>query len=297
MNNYKRSKIFGKKEKFNFFIIVCLVIGVISAIYLTMKLSTSENTLADNKSENTIVQNSMKSDKELNVNENVMDNAIQVKDSLNDSSIVSDNVIDNNLKNSTDDSKLANNVEKSDINIDNKVNNNSIDKNVSEKEVAKNEQEVAKQDDLNETAAVSSNKSISFIAPVDGSLIRGYTTDTIFSKTLNSWRTREGIDFKAENGANVVAALGGVVEKIDNDLTERGEYIVINHDGGFKTMYTNLDDEVKVVSGQKVKQGEVIAKVGNTSGNYSNEDYGTHLNFVMYLNNEQVDPTEYMSLK
>ena len=148
-----------------------------------------------------------------------------------------------------------------------------------------------------ESAQVSTSGNISFVSPVEGAVIREYTNDTIYSKTLNTWRTREGIDFKAEIGSPVVSVLDGVVEKIDNDLTERGEYIVIKHEDGFKTMYTNLDEEVKVVIGQNVRKGEVIATVGNSSGNYSNEDYGAHLNFVMYLNNEEVNPSEYINFK
>lgn len=311
MNNYKRSKIFGKKEKLNFFIVLCLVIGVISVSYLTIKGSMDQDTYAE-KSENKVVQNSMKSEQELNVNESTMDNAIQVKDT--NKNIASGEV----LGNSTEDSKVNNNLENSDSNIDlnnanstsdtnkeqlnfteeKKDNTNPLEKNTSGNDLAKEDtKEVVSTEPKEEVAQVSSNKSITFVSPVEGSLIRGYTTDTIYSKTLNSWRTREGIDLKAEKGTNVVSVLDGVVEKIDNDLTERGQYIVINHDGGFKTIYTNLDDEVKVVSGQKVKQGEVIGKVGNSSGNYSNEDYGTHLNFVMYLNNEEVNPAEYLKLK
>ena len=310
MNNYKRSKIFGKKEKFNFFVILCLVIGVISAIYLTVKLSADpEGALAEKNTQNSIVQNDTKNQHELNINESTIENAIQVKDTLNGSNKVAQNNVDDKLKSNADNSKLANNIEKSDSNINSKENNtnNNIPKqNINQNEVAKdvkenNQATTTKETNVtekdNDTVTVSTTKGISFVAPIEGSLIRGFSPDTIYSKTLNSWRTREGIDFKAEKGTNVVAALSGTVEKIDNDLTERGQYIVINHDGGFKTIYTNLDKEIKVVSGQKVKQGEVIAKVGNTSGNYSNEDYGAHLNFIMYLNNEEVNPADYITLK
>ncbi len=284
MSNYRKSKIFGKKEKFNLFVFVGITLFIIFIMYLTSTPSKADKSQNEfGKSE--ISQNSTGFEQELNVNENIIDNAVQVKD---------DNVLDKQ--------EIDINKEKSDE-LDNKnelatndssnndlaqLNNESVE-NSTEKNIAMETNEGS--------AQVSTSGNISFISPVEGAVIREYTNDTIYSKTLNTWRTREGIDFKAEIGSPVVSVLDGVVEKIDNDLTERGEYIVIKHEDGFKTMYTNLDEEVKVVIGQKVRKGEVIATVGNSSGNYSNEDYGAHLNFVMYLNNEEVNPSEYINFK
>lgn len=284
MSNYRKSKIFGKKEKFNLFVFVGITLFIIFIMYLTSTPSKADKSQNEfGKSE--ISQNSTGFEQELNVNENIIDNAVQVKD---------DNVLDKQ--------EIDINKEKSDE-LDNKnelatndssnndlaqLNNKSVE-NSTEKNIAMETNE--------ESAQVSTSGNISFVSPVEGAVIREYTNDTIYSKTLNTWRTREGIDFKAEIGSPVVSVLDGVVEKIDNDLTERGEYIVIKHEDGFKTMYTNLDEEVKVVIGQKVRKGEVIATVGNSSGNYSNEDYGAHLNFVMYLNNEEVNPSEYINFK
>lgn len=283
MSNYRKSKIFGKKEKFNLFVFVGITLFIF-IMYLTSTPSKADKSQNEfGKSE--ISQNSTGFEQELNVNENIIDNAVQVKD---------DNVLDKQ--------EIDINKEKSDE-LDNKnelatndssnndlaqLNNESVE-NSTEKNIA--------METNKESAQVSTSGNISFVSPVEGAVIREYTNDTIYSKTLNTWRTREGIDFKAEIGSPVVSVLDGVVEKIDNDLTERGEYIVIKHEDGFKTMYTNLDEEVKVVIGQKVRKGEVIATVGNSSGNYSNEDYGAHLNFVMYLNNEEVNPSEYINFK
>lgn len=284
MSNYRKSKIFGKKEKFNLFVFVCITLFIIFIMYLTStpsKADKSQNEFV--KSE--ISQNSTGFDQELNVNENIIDNAVQVKD---------DNVLDKQ--------EIDINKEKFDE-LDNKNGlatsdefNNDLAQLDNESVANSNEKNIAMETN-EESAHVSTSGNISFVSPVEGSVIREYTNDTIYSKTLNTWRTREGIDFKSEIGAPVVSVLDGVVEKIDNDLTERGEYIVIKHENGFKTMYTNLDEEVKVVTGQKVRKGEVIATVGNSSGNYSNEDYGSHLNFVMYLNNEEVNPSKYINFK
>lgn len=284
MSNYRKSKIFGKKEKFNLFVFVGITLFIIFIMYLTSTPSKADKSQNEfGKSE--ISQNSTGFEQELNVNENIIDNAVQVKD---------DNVLDKQEidinKEKSDELNNKNELATNDSSNNDlaQLNNESVE-NSTEKNIAMETNE--------ESAQVSTSGNISFVSPVEGAVIREYTNDTIYSKTLNTWRTREGIDFKAEIGSPVVSVLDGVVEKIDNDLTERGEYIVIKHEDGFKTMYTNLDEEVKVVIGQKIRKGEVIATVGNSSGNYSNEDYGAHLNFVMYLNNEEVNPSEYINFK
>lgn len=320
MNNYRKSKIFGKKEKFNLFLLVGIALTVIVIMYFSSKpTKVKESQRGFGKAE--LSQNDGKFQQELNINDNnnVIDNAIQVKEDINKKE---ESNIKNNQNNSKNDlAKIDNSKDvavKSDNNKNTVVQNDKSKNDVAEtsksNEVVEktndkadttktnlNKEEVSTKDlaknESNEAAQVSSPSNISFAIPVEGNVIRDFTTDTVFSKTLNTWRTREGIDFKAELGSKVVSVLDGVVEKIDNDLTERGQYIVIKHDDGFKTVYTNLDEEVKVVNGQKVRKGEVIATVGNTSGNYSNEDYGSHFNFVMYINNEEVNPSDYIKLK
>lgn len=288
MNNYRRTKLFGKKEKVNLFVFLCLTLVVVLLAYFTFsstKMDKNDNQLVKNETlENSVFE------QELNVNENMKDNAIQVKDDKEKEDTKQEFIANNSGKN-------TNVKDKQELSKDNTLPQagNTVVENSDKKDVVENKGEVV-QETNDETSQVSAN-NISFVSPIDGTIIREYTTDTIFSKTLNTWRTREGMDFKAEVGTPVVAVLGGVVEKIDNDLTERGEYIIIKHDDGFKTMYTNLDEEVKVVSGQKVRKGEVIGTVGNSAGNYFNEEYGSHLNFVMYLDNEEVNPSEYIKFK
>lgn len=267
MNN-RKSRLFSKKDKLNLFLILCIALFAIFAIYI-VSVPKKTDVARTNISNSEIAQNDNIFDKELDVNGSVIDNAVQVKDQ------------DLQKKNEETQDKEA-------VNRNEMVSSNSIQesKNLNISQI-----------EIEDAVQVSNDSNITFVSPVDGNIIRDYTSDTIFSKTLNTWRTKEGIDFKAEVGTPVMAVLDGTVEKIDNDLTERGQYIVIKHDGGFKTVYTNLDEEVKVVSGQKIRKGEVIASIGNSAGNYSNEDYGSHFNFIMYLNNEEVNPSEYIKFK
>lgn len=296
MNNSKKSNIFRKKQTLNIGIFICVAIALSLVIYFT-NVPVDNSTSQVNNNETKIAQNGS-FDNELDINEKSKDNAVQVnnQDKVNKTELTEE--------------VASNNVDNTKSNIDNSANTNNLDKGESQTISQKDESKVSLNESSNssdvvekasqdeEIAQVSSTGNITFSSPLEGgTLIREYTTDTIYSKTLNTWRTREGVDLKAENGTPVVSILDGVVEKIDNDLTEKGQYIVIKHDNGFKSVYTNLDEEVKVVNGQHVRKGEIIASVGDSSGNYSNEDYGAHLNFIMYLNNEEVDPAEYIKFE
>ncbi len=50
--------------------------------------------------------------------------------------------------------------------------------------------------DLDKDNVQVSASTLTFSSPVEGSLIREYSVDTMYSKTLNTWRTRDGVDLK-----------------------------------------------------------------------------------------------------
>ena len=291
MNNLKRTKIFGKKEKINLFVFIGIAIALGLVIYFS---NSSFETKYTEGNKNQIADNS-KFNEELNVNESNIDNALQVNNIPSGTNVknkdVSNDLNNQEVKNIEDKNYVSNKSDSLD-----KSSNSDVTKTSNEDKKDLVNKDVADVDSDNSDTKVSAT-TVTFSLPVEGTLIREYSVDTVYSKTLNTWRTRDGIDLKADKGSSVMSVLDGVVEKIDNDLTERGQYIVIKHDNGFKSVYTNLDEGIKVVNGQNVRKGEVIATVGNSSGNYSNEDYGAHLNFVMYLNNEEVNPADYINFK
>jgi len=90
-------------------------------------------------------------------------------------------------------------------------------------------------------------------------------------------------DQGAPRGTPVKAAASGYVVRSTYD-SRSGYYIVINHGNGFVTKY--LHHSVNLVkAGVYVKQGEVIAKVGNT-GTSTNP----HLHFEVLFNGSPLDP-------
>lgn len=80
-----------------------------------------------------------------------------------------------------------------------------------------------------------------------------------------------GIDFAAEEGAEVYAVAGGIVTAADYDV-ENGNYVVLDH-GGLETEYQHMKS-LLVSAGQAVVQGQVLGYVGST-GNST----GPHLHF------------------
>ena len=81
-----------------------------------------------------------------------------------------------------------------------------------------------------------------------------------------------GIDFAAEEGAEVYAVADGIVTTADYDV-EKGNYVVLDHGGGLETEYQHLKS-LLVSAGQSVVQCQVLGYVGST-GNST----GPHLHF------------------
>ena len=119
-----------------------------------------------------------------------------------------------------------------------------------------------------------------------------------------------GLDFAVYYGDPIVAVMDGkVVEAYDegyfsknNILWTYGTYVVIEHEGGFRTYYAHLSSR-KVKKGDTVKKGDVIGSSGNTgrlnttaTGPYA----GTHLHFEIRKYNAStgryntVDPKLYL---
>ena len=81
-----------------------------------------------------------------------------------------------------------------------------------------------------------------------------------------------GIDFAAEEGAEIYAVAGGIVTAADYDV-EKGNYVVLDHGGGLETEYQHMKS-LLVSAGQSVVQCQVLGYVGST-GNST----GPHLHF------------------
>lgn len=143
-----------------------------------------------------------------------------------------------------------------------------------------------------ETKTKEGQKELNFEKPVDGEIVKEYAKDNlVYSNTLQEWTTHLGIDIKADKTTVVKAAETGTVKTIKND-PRYGLTIVIEHENGYQTIYSNLLSSEFVVEGEKVEKGQSIGTVGNTAAFEIADE--AHLHFEVLKNSIQVDPNIYL---
>lgn len=112
----------------------------------------------------------------------------------------------------------------------------------------------------------------------------GYRSDP---KT-GEWKLHGGTDIAAPTGTPILASADGVVIAAQwHD--SYGYYVKIQHNDTFATLYGHCS-ALHVSAGQQVKQGQVIADVGETG--YAT---GPHVHFEVYINGTRVDAMQYFS--
>ena len=135
-------------------------------------------------------------------------------------------------------------------------------------------------------------KEITFVKPTEGEIICEYAKDNlIYSETLKEWVTHMAIDIKADKTSVIKSAAEGTVKSIVND-PRYGLTIVISHDEGYETVYSNLLTAEFVVEGEEVTQGQTIGTAGNTAAFESSME--CHLHFELLKDGEYLDPTIYL---
>ncbi|MBQ2767983.1 MAG: peptidoglycan DD-metalloendopeptidase family protein [Clostridia bacterium] len=126
-----------------------------------------------------------------------------------------------------------------------------------------------------------------FIWPVDISWKR--ISSNYGYRTLNGVREfHRGIDIPANAWSNIYASNSGTVITAAYHWSY-GNYVIIDHGGGKSTLYAHAN-QLNVKVGDKVKQGQVIAKVGTTG-----HSYGNHVHFEVRLDGVCQNPIEYVT--
>lgn len=134
----------------------------------------------------------------------------------------------------------------------------------------------------NATKAVSKKKSlgISLITPTHGTITSRFG--------IRSRDNHKGIDVAAPKGTPIKAASSGTVVHSGNLNDGYGNYIILSHGNGIKTYYAHCSS-LLVKKGEKVSQGQVIAKVGSTG-----ISTGNHLHFEIRINGVAQNPQNYL---
>ena len=131
-----------------------------------------------------------------------------------------------------------------------------------------------------------------YVWPVAGQVERAHSSDTLsYDQTLRDWRTHEGIDIIAEQGAPVVAAHSGSVESIVQDSLY-GTVVTVSHGDGTRTIYANLAENPPVNVGDWIDCGTTIGSVGSTA--LCEISQTSHLHFAITVNGAAADPMDYL---
>lgn len=93
-----------------------------------------------------------------------------------------------------------------------------------------------------------------------------------------------GIDFDGNIGEPVYPTMDGVVEKTTPSRFSYGNHLIIDHGGGFTSLYAHLS-KILVQEGDWVDKNSVIGLVGN-----SGWTTGAHLHFEVLENGRQINP-------
>lgn len=128
------------------------------------------------------------------------------------------------------------------------------------------------------------NTSLSY--PLDKKkVIKEYSEETVYNKTLNQWEAHPGVDFACEKGDNVYSMGDGEVKKIyKDDLLGR---TVIVKAPTYTAYYSGLSENVKVEKGSTVKAGDVIATAGEVPCEELEE---SHVHIAVKVGGQFVDP-------
>ena len=130
------------------------------------------------------------------------------------------------------------------------------------------------------------------VNPLIGETVAAFSMEELrYSETMGDWRTHDGVDIAADPGTQVCAASSGTVLDVrEDDLM--GTTVVISHDGGYDTIYANLQTVPTVEVGDYVTAGQVIGSVGKTALSELAEP--SHLHFGVTKDGEFVDPSEFL---
>jgi len=121
-----------------------------------------------------------------------------------------------------------------------------------------------------------------FIWPAEGPVTGVYGSQRIFNDVPK--RPHYGLDIAGPVGTPIIAPASGVVTLVDNDMYYSGGTLLVDHGQGISSTFIHLS-KVRVVVGQAVKQGELIAEMGATG-----RATGSHLDWRINWFDQRLDP-------
>ena len=132
-------------------------------------------------------------------------------------------------------------------------------------------------------------KPLEFLMPVKSNEIgmKFSNEQLIYSKTLDEWIMHTGVDIILPIGSPVYASEKGKIIEVSSS-TGDGIKIVIEHEDGYKSIYSNLSTTKLVHEGQIIEKGQIISNIGKTATFEYNEK--NHLHFEIHKDGKPINP-------
>ena len=126
----------------------------------------------------------------------------------------------------------------------------------------------------------------SLIYPVkSGNVIKQYSEDAVYSKTMKDYRAHTGCDFGAKEGENVYAMCDGKVKNIS--VSELYGVIIEVESPGFCVYYCGMSNDLTVDEGENLTAGDTVGTVGTIPSESEDE---SHVHIEIRVGNTLIDP-------
>jgi murein DD-endopeptidase MepM/ murein hydrolase activator NlpD len=138
-----------------------------------------------------------------------------------------------------------------------------------------------------DTGPAKTSVSIPSINPVEVMRFSsqfGYRTDPFQGRRKN----HKGLDIPGPIGTPIYATADGIIGRAQW-VSGYGKYVEVEHGNAIQTRYGHLS-AMNVVSGQRVKQGEIIGFMGSTG-----RSTGSHLHYEVRIAGEPVNPNSFLA--
>jgi murein DD-endopeptidase MepM/ murein hydrolase activator NlpD len=119
-------------------------------------------------------------------------------------------------------------------------------------------------------------------APLKFVNITSHFSKNRFHPVQLMWKAHKGTDYAAPTGTPIMTTAAGIVEQAGY-TAGNGNFVKVKHDKTYSTQYLHMS-RILVRRGQRVKQGEIIGKVGSTG-----LATGPHVCYRFWKNGVQVD--------
>lgn len=121
--------------------------------------------------------------------------------------------------------------------------------------------------------------------PTEGTLTSGFGSR--LSPTTGQPGFHYGLDIAADEDTPIGAFADGTVREVGQ--SDYGNYLIVDHAGGFSTLYAHCSS-ISAAVGDAVSCGGEIARVGQT-GNAT----GPHLHLELWKDGAALDPADYLT--